>query len=216
MKRYLITAGIVSTFFLIMFLVVEALNIPLLTDPSPYLNQGSFPAAILGVGLLVADVVLPVPSSLIMIINGALFGVLLGAFLSLTGSVGATLFGFSIGRRGGRLFSRLLSVEERERADNLLKKWGGLAIVITRPIPLLAETVAIMAGASPLKWTTVTIAALVGSLPGAVLYALAGAVAGSFQSEVLVFGLVMLIAGVFWLIGRRAGSGLTEAEETST
>lgn len=216
MKRYLITVGIVSTFFLIMFLVVEALNIPLLTDPSPYLNQGNFPAAILGVGLLVADVVLPVPSSLIMIINGALFGVLLGAFLSLTGSVGATLFGFSIGRRGGRLFSRLLSVEEREKADNLLKKWGGLAIVITRPIPLLAETVAIMAGVSPLKWTTVTIAALVGSLPGAVLYALAGAIAGSFQSEVLVFGLVMLIAGVFWLIGRRASSGLTEAEETST
>jgi hypothetical protein len=47
---------------------------------------------------------------------------------------------------------RLVTAEERARANRLLERWGTLAIVVTRPIPLLAETVAIMAGASPLGW----------------------------------------------------------------
>ncbi len=34
-------------------------------------------AALVGVGLLVADVVLPVPSSVVMLAHGALFGVVL-------------------------------------------------------------------------------------------------------------------------------------------
>src|SRR5437763_10869108 len=144
MKRYfLIVAGMMA-FFLILFFVVEFLGIPLLTDPTPWMQHGGVLAASLGVGLLIADVLLPVPSSLVMVAHGALFGVVIGTLLSLLGSVGAALFGFAIGRRGGRLLTRVVSPEERARADYLLGRWGSLAIVVTRPIPVLAETVAIM------------------------------------------------------------------------
>jgi hypothetical protein len=51
--------------FLILFLWVEALHIPFLTDPSRWLDRGGVWAALLGVGLLIADIVLPVPSSLV-------------------------------------------------------------------------------------------------------------------------------------------------------
>jgi uncharacterized membrane protein YdjX (TVP38/TMEM64 family) len=200
MKRYWILVGGLLGTFLITFLIVEALGVPLLTDPSPWMQRGGWVAALVGVGLLVADVFLPVPSSLVMIAHGALFGVWVGMLLSLIGSVGAALLGFAVGRRGGPLLERLVSQGERARVDLMLQRWGALAIVITRPVPLLAETVAILAGASPLGWGRVTLAAIAGSLPGALLYALAGAMAASFWSGVLVLGLVLLVAAFFYMI----------------
>jgi uncharacterized membrane protein YdjX (TVP38/TMEM64 family) len=202
MKRYLLVMGGVIAFFLSLFFLVEALGIPLLVEPTPWLSRGGVPAATLGVGLLVADVLLPVPSSLVMVAHGALFGVAGGTLLSLFGSTGASLFGFWIGRRGGRLLGRLMTPSERERADYLLKRWGAMAIIVTRPVPLLAETVAIMAGASKMSWGSAALAALAGSLPPALLYALTGASVADFQSGALVFVLVLLVAGLFWTFGR--------------
>jgi uncharacterized membrane protein YdjX (TVP38/TMEM64 family) len=203
MKRYLLIMSSMIAFFLALFFVVEALGVPLLADPTPWMQHGGILAAALGVGLLIADVLLPVPSSLVMVAHGALFGVWIGTFLSLLGSVGAALFGFAIGRRGGKLLERIVSPAERKRADQILARWGALAVVVTRPIPLLAETVAIMAGASAsLGWGRMALAALVGSLPPALLYALTGASVANFQSTSLMFGVVLLVTGSFWLIGR--------------
>jgi uncharacterized membrane protein YdjX (TVP38/TMEM64 family) len=204
--------GVMIATFLLLFLVVEALGVPLLTDPAPWLSQGGALAAAVGVGLLVADVLLPVPSSLVMVAHGALFGVVGGTLLSLLGSVGAALFGFAIGRRGGRLMERLVTPAERERADRLLKRWGALAIIVTRPVPLLAETVAIMAGTSSLGWGRAALAALAGSLPPALLYAITGASVANLQHITLVFGLVILIASAFWFIGWWAAPYITRRE----
>lgn len=202
MKRYLLVMAALIAGFTILFVIVEALRVPLLSDPTPWMQHGGVLAAALGVGLLILDVLLPVPSSLVMVAHGALFGVIVGTLLSLSGSLGAALFGFAIGRRGGKILERLVTPAERARANNLLARWGALAIIITRPIPLLAETVAIMAGASSLGWGTVTLASVAGSLPPALLYAITGAAASNFQSTSLMFGVVLLVAGLFWLVGR--------------
>lgn len=205
MKRYWILTGLMLAFFLATFGIMSALHVSFLEDPTGWLNQrGGAVAAVTGVGLLVADVFLPVPSSLVMIAHGALFGVWIGTALSLAGSVGATLFGFALGRRGGPLLTRMVSAGEKAKADALLAKWGALAILITRPIPLMAETVSILAGASPMGWGRMAAAALAGSAPAALLYALTGATARSFADGFLMFGLVLLIAGVFWFFGRKA------------
>jgi uncharacterized membrane protein YdjX (TVP38/TMEM64 family) len=202
MKRYLLIMAALVAAFTILFLIVEALGVPLLSDPMPWMKHGGVFAAGLGVGLLIADVLLPVPSSLVMVAHGAIFGVVIGTLLSLLGSVGAALFGFAIGRRGGRILERLVTPAERARADYLLGRWGALAIIITRPVPLLAETVSIMAGASPMSWSSLFFASFAGSLPPALLYALTGAAVANFQSTALMFGVVMAVAGLFWLIGR--------------
>jgi len=152
--------------------------------------------------LLIADVVLPVPSSIVMVAHGALFGVLWGTMLSLLGSVGAAVFGFAIGRRGGALLERAVTPAERAHASSILARWGTLAIIVTRPVPLLAETVAIMAGASSMRWPALIVSSLAGSLPPALLYALTGAAVANLQNTALMFGVVLLVAGLFWLIGR--------------
>ncbi|HVR96787.1 MAG TPA: VTT domain-containing protein [Thermoanaerobaculia bacterium] len=207
MKRFWLLTGMMMAVFLALFGLAEALHVPLLTDPSPWLSRNHAAAALAGFGLLVGDVVLPVPSSLVMMAHGALFGVAGGTLLSLAGALGAGLFGFAIGRRGGPLYTRLVPEEERRRADALLREWGDLAIVVTRPIPILAETVAILAGASPLGWGRMTAATLAGSLPAALIYALTGAAAARLDNVALIFSLVLLVAGLFWVIGRRLRSG---------
>jgi uncharacterized membrane protein YdjX (TVP38/TMEM64 family) len=206
MKRYWLLTGVMMATFLVLFGLAEWLHVPLLTDPDPWMKHGGWAAALLGVALLITDVLLPVPSSLVMIAHGALFGVVWGTVLSLAGSLGAGIFGFWLGRRGGPRVDRLVPADERRRADGLLQGWGDLAVVVTRPVPILAETLAILAGTSPMTWPRMIAATLGGSLPAALIYALTGATARTLNDVPLVFGLVLLIAGLFWAAGRRLRS----------
>ena len=61
------------------------------------------------------------------------------------------------------------------RADAFLTRWGALAVLVSRPVPIVAETVALLAGASALSWKRFLPAAAVGCAPPALLYAVAGA-----------------------------------------
>jgi uncharacterized membrane protein YdjX (TVP38/TMEM64 family) len=212
MKRYWLLSGIMMLTFLALFGLAEWLHVPLLTNPDPWMAHAGWAAALIGVGLLIADVLLPVPASLVMIAHGALFGVVWGTVLSLAGALGAGIFGFWLGRRGGPLVDRLVPADERRRADALLRAWGDLAIVVTRPVPILAETLAILAGTSSMTWPRMLAATLGGSLPAALIYALTGATARTLNDVPLVFALVLLVAGLFWAVGRRLRKG--EPRET--
>jgi uncharacterized membrane protein YdjX (TVP38/TMEM64 family) len=164
---------------LLLFTVVEALEIEVLVDPSPWLATASLAAAAIGVGLLVVDVLLPVPSSLVMIALGSLFGFWLGGALAFVGMVAAGVFGFWIGRRGAGPLSRAIGPDERDRADRLLSRWGPLAIALTRAVPILAETTAILAGASRVRWSVAFAALVVGSIPVALAFAAIGSAANN-------------------------------------
>jgi uncharacterized membrane protein YdjX (TVP38/TMEM64 family) len=202
MKRYWMIAATVLAIFLTSYLLVEALDVGLLSDPRASLRPAGWAGAALGVLLLVADQLIPIPSSLVMLSLGALYGAALGIVLSLAGRVGMVAAGFALGRAGGRMLGRVISGEERARADALLRRWGGLAVLVSRPIPLLAETVAIVAGTSGMTWSIALLAALLGSLPEAVVYSLAGAIAPSIRNAGLIWGSFLMIAGAFWFLGR--------------
>lgn len=211
MRRYWTLVICLLVFFLALYGVVEALQIPMLAESRLALEDRTAAVAALGVGLLAADALLPVPSSLVMVAHGALFGFGMGALLSLVGRVGFAAFGFAIGRRGGSLLDRLVTPAERVRSDALLARWGPLAIVFSRPVPLVAETTMILAGASTMTWRAALVAAVLGSAPEAILYALTGAIAASFQNAALVFVSVLGVASVFWIVLRRAESRLRPA-----
>jgi uncharacterized membrane protein YdjX (TVP38/TMEM64 family) len=203
MNRYAWIGAAMILVFAALFGLVELLDVGILGDPSTVMSHGGLAAAAVGIGLLVADVLIPVPSSVVMVAHGALFGVALGSAVSLLGNLGAAWFGFWIGRRGGPMLDRVMSEDERRRGDAMLARWGMMAIVVTRPVPMLAETMVILAGTSGLGWGQLTLATLAGSLPAAVLLAAAGATGMALDSALLVFVLVLLISGGFWLWGRQ-------------
>lgn len=171
-------------------------------DTSLLRNAGPY-AAVAGFLLLVADVFLPVPSSLVMVAHGTLFGVIPGALLSVAGSVASALTGFAVGRAGTKTIRRFVTPEEHERASQLLDRWGLTAVAATRPVPILAETVAILAGGSRLGWWETAIAATVGSIIPAAAYAWTGAHAGTITNHALMFGGVMLASAALWWVGSR-------------
>lgn len=213
LRRYLSLVLSMIVTLGIMFAVVEAVGVPLLTDPSPWLDRGGWAAVLIGTGLLVVDVVLPVPSSVIMVANGAIFGVVVGSILSFVGSTGAAMVGFLIGRRGGSLLGRVVTPAEIEQANRLLDRWGLLAIIVTRPVPLLAETMAIIAGTSRLDARRVFVAVVVGAIPASIIYAVTGALASSVASGFIVFVLVILLAGVFWFAGKAIGHRIAPSHD---
>jgi uncharacterized membrane protein YdjX (TVP38/TMEM64 family) len=94
MRRFWTVGAAALAFFLMLFLITEALRIPILADPTRSMSQAGTSAAATGVFLLVIDALIPVPSSLVMIAHGALFGILTGTILSLIGSLGAASVGF--------------------------------------------------------------------------------------------------------------------------
>lgn len=208
MKKFWIATSIVFLFFLVIFLVFETISPPVLDNPNDLMTASNIGVALVGIGLLVVDVILPVPSSLIMVANGALFGVTLGTILSTVGSIGAAVLGFFIGRLGAPVLARFVRPDQRVRADHLLREWGMLAIIITRPIPLLSETTIVIAGASNMRWKPMLVSTFTGSFPVAILYAITGATAANLDNTLLAFGLVLLLASVFRLIGRRLQSSL--------
>lgn len=176
MKRHAIVVLAMMCVLLALFAIAQVADIGVLVDPRPAFEGLGALAALVAVALLIADVVLPVPSSLIMVWLGASHGWLIGASLSLVGCVGATVFAFWLGRRGGPLLERLVPRDERARVDRFLARWGVLAIAVTRPIPIVAETTAVVAGASPaVGWRGMVVAAVAGSAPWAVIYGLSGA-----------------------------------------
>ncbi len=202
MSRYLsILLGIIGV-SLLLFLAVERAGVGILVAPGPWLAGGGVPAAAISLALLVSDIVLPVPSSIVMALNGRLFGVAAGAALSVAGTVGAAMFGVALGRRGSGIVARFVGPREHARATALLARWGILAIVVTRPIPLLAESVAIMAGTSNLSAARVAVASALGALPPALIYALAGSANASAAGQAIIFLGVIALAGLLWLVGR--------------
>jgi uncharacterized membrane protein YdjX (TVP38/TMEM64 family) len=210
MRRYvLIFAGLVAL-FLVLFLAAEALDIRLLTDPQAVLSgRRAGWAAGTGVFLLVVDAVLPVPSSLVMVAHGALFGPVWGALLSLLGRAGFSVSGYLLGRCSAPYALRRIDPAERDRAERLLERWGLLAVVFTRPVPMVAESVSLMAGMSTLRIVPVLAASVLGSLPEAILYALAGSISARFQNTVLIWLFLVGVASGVWLSARPGKRSLT-------
>ncbi|HJQ35540.1 MAG TPA: hypothetical protein VKB93_00230, partial [Thermoanaerobaculia bacterium] len=82
-------------------------------------------------------------------------------------------------------------------------RWGTLALIATRPVPILAETTAILAGASRIGWLRMTALSAIGSAVPAILYAWAGSTARQPAEGIVVFLIVLAFSGAMWWIGRR-------------
>lgn len=157
--------------------------------------------------LLAVDILLPVPSSFVMLASGALFGVAWGSVVSLVGSIGGEWFGFELVRRFGAPFARRLAgADDLQRLSGLMTRHGAAAVVATRALPVVMETMSVVAGLSAMPRRTFLGASLLGTAPVAVIYAWAGA--SSRDTGSLIPAVVMLIAvtAVGWIWYRAARS----------
>ena len=153
------------------------------------------------VGLLAADVFLPIPSSLIMVLSGAAFGVWWGAVLAFIGSIGGEWFGFEVARRYGTGLSSRFVGDEREvrRLNEVLARHGAVAVMVTRALPVVMETMSVVAGLSTMRRRTFLLASVVGTAPIVVVYAYAGAVSRETGSLVPAVVILVAVAAAGWV-----------------
>lgn len=198
-------AGLVVT-LLVVFVIGQRVGITLLVNPQPSLQTVSVIAAMIGVGLLVVDAVLPVPSSVVMIALGATFGMAGGTLLSVLGSFGGFALGYALGRRSRTALTSVVDADDMARGTTIVRRWGVLAIVASRPLPLVAETVAISSGALGMRLPVAFAAALAGSVGPAVAFSYAGWRGASTADGGVVFALVAMASALCWAAGRRLSS----------
>jgi uncharacterized membrane protein YdjX (TVP38/TMEM64 family) len=164
------------------------------------------------VGLLLIDILLPVPSSLVMLASGALFGVVGGAALSLAGSLAGEWLGFELVRRYGRATAeRLVGDVDLDRMQHLMARHGAVAVAVTRALPVVMETLSVVAGLSGMRRSTFLLASLLGTTPIVIVYAWAGANARETGNLVPAMIIVMAVAaaGWVWYRAHRPDSGPT-------
>lgn len=162
-------------------------------------HAGAGSAAVM-IGLLAADLFLPIPSSLIMVLSGAAFGVLWGSLFSLVGSIGGEWLGFELVRRYGMSASRrIVGDEDLDKMRAMMARHGAAAVLVTRALPVVMETMSVVAGLSQMSRRSFLLASLAGTLPVAVVYAYAGAVSREVSSVVPAVVMLLAVAGGAWV-----------------
>jgi uncharacterized membrane protein YdjX (TVP38/TMEM64 family) len=155
--------------------------------------------------LLGADIVLPVPSSLVSTAAGAFLGFLPGLAASVLGMTLCSQVGYWLGRTSGLALARcLVAAGDIERAAHYLETRGDWALAAARAVPVLAEASVFVAGAlgiGPARFLAVT---LLANLAISAVYCAVGAAALESRSFLLAFAGATIVPGIAMRLVRRA------------
>jgi uncharacterized membrane protein YdjX (TVP38/TMEM64 family) len=127
----------------------------------------------LGIGLIWADLILPIPQTAIIaalgIVYGMVIGGLLGSFALITSGLLAYLL---MQTRARQLLVRLVGVRSIEKMGVFFNRSGVWAIVLTRSLPYsIPEAIVLLAGLSRMPVEKFLVAVILGSVPTAFVFA---------------------------------------------
>lgn len=123
-------------------------------------------AWLVAIGLLVSDLLLPIPNTIVMAALGAIYGPLLGGVFATIGTCLAGLAGYGLCRRfGPRVAGRLLSPTDLAAGEQLFARHGGWIVAASRWLPVLPEAIACMAGLARMPLPKFVLALVCGSAP---------------------------------------------------
>lgn len=153
-------------------------------------------------GLLALDVFLPVPSSIVSTGAGVLLGFWRGMAVIWIGMVLGCAIGYAFGARAASAARKLVGADSLLKAGRVMDRHGSWALVICRPIPVLAESSIVFAGLvrsplTPFIWLTT-----LSNLGIAIAYAAVGAFSMQTESFLWTFVGAIALPGVAMLIGK--------------
>jgi uncharacterized membrane protein YdjX (TVP38/TMEM64 family) len=132
-------------------------------------------AWLVGIGLIVADLVLPVPSTAVIAALGMLYGPWLGGLI---GGIGSTLAGLVAygGCRllGQRFLDFLVGRANLDRLGRFFERYGLWAVALSRWMPILPEALCCLAGMARMRFGPFLAALACGSLAMGFAFGLLG------------------------------------------
>lgn len=130
-----------------------------------------------GIALLVGDLVLPLPSTVVMSALGLVYGWFWGGVVSAAGSMLSGLVAYALCRRYGHRPALWLAGEAGLAKGEALfrSQRGGWLVALSRWMPVLPEAVACLAGLTGMPLRVFMAALLSGSVPLGLVFATIGA-----------------------------------------
>jgi uncharacterized membrane protein YdjX (TVP38/TMEM64 family) len=121
--------------------------------------------AVVGIALIVADLVVPLPSPAVMAALGLIYGPLLGGVISSFGSFLAALVGYTLCRAiGPRAASWIAGPSQIDRLNTFFERNGMWAIAVSRFLPAVPEVLACLAGLTRMPFGRFCAGNLIGSV----------------------------------------------------
>jgi uncharacterized membrane protein YdjX (TVP38/TMEM64 family) len=152
-----------------------------------------------GILLLVGDLLLPVPGTVVISALGYVYGVLLGGLVAAVGLILAGMTGYGIGRLfGEKAARRWLGDKDFERGRSLFENGGGWVVAMSRALPVLPEVVSCTAGLVRMPFPRFVAALACGSLPMGFIFAAIGSAGRGTPGWAFVWSL--LIPALLWLV----------------
>jgi uncharacterized membrane protein YdjX (TVP38/TMEM64 family) len=138
-------------------------------------NHGSWTWAV-GIVLIWADVLLPIPQTVVISALGITYGTVLGGSLGALGLISGGLLGYGLMLTSARrLAQRLVRPRSLNTVDALFERGGAWAIVLTRSLPYsIPEATVLLAGLARMPIRKFAAALTVGSVPTAFAFAAIG------------------------------------------
>lgn len=151
-------------------------------------------------GLLVGDLVLPVPATGVMSALGYVYGTWLGGIMGATGSILSGIVAYELCRAGGQsTVDRFLRPEDQARAEEIFAGgMGGWMVALSRWMPLLPELTACMAGLTRMPRRRFLPALACGCVPMGLVFAAIGA--SGTDRPGWAIGLSVLIPALFYAL----------------
>jgi uncharacterized membrane protein YdjX (TVP38/TMEM64 family) len=153
-------------------------------------------------GLLALDVFLPVPSSIVSTAAGVLLGLWRGASVVWIGMMIGCLVAYVVGAQSAPLARRLVGPDGLTRAGHLADRYGVWAVVLCRPIPVLAEATVVFAGLVRAPFGQFLWVTAASNLGIAIGYAAVGAYSMRLDSFLMAFVGAIVVPGVLIVAAR--------------
>jgi uncharacterized membrane protein YdjX (TVP38/TMEM64 family) len=162
-----------------------------------YFEQAKSWAWLLGILLLLVDLLLPIPGTIVMSALGVVYGFWIGGLIATIGSMLAGILGYGVGRFFDEKFAqRWLGEKDFEKGRSIFEKSGAWVVAMSRALPILPEVLACMAGLLRMPFGTFVIALACGAVPMGFLFAWIGTMGREQPAWGLAFSLG--VPAVLW------------------
>jgi uncharacterized membrane protein YdjX (TVP38/TMEM64 family) len=167
-----------------------------------WMNSFGAGAGIAGVALLVADVALPVPSTIVMSALGLTYGAWIGGLYASLGSILAGLLAYGLCRALGRPMAlRIAGADGLRSGEAFFARGGPWLVLLSRWMPVLPEAVACLAGLVKMPFRGYCLALVCGSVPMGFAFAGIGALGQERPDWAIALSIVVPV--VCWLAARK-------------
>ena len=127
--------------------------------------------------MAIQGLLVPIPSEIVLLATGMIWGWALGGFLGIIGSMAAALLCFYVSKKGGRpLVKKFVGENAIDMADDLIQKYGIKVIIISRFIPFISfDVISYASGLVDIDVKKYSLGTLIGSIFRAFFYSIWGA-----------------------------------------